>query len=942
MSKKLIINAVEPREVRAAILNNQGEPQNFFIERSEKRYQKGNVYWAKVTSVEQHLQAAFVELERGQHGFLSLSDIMYPDGGGYLITDKKSQKYLDFEIEEKELAEKRVQKQKQKELEQKEKQLAQKENVKEKLKPVLPKVVLAPSAGDMLLGSLDDDGLGESEGERSLSPIIEIDPEHEAQLELDEQKDIEESQEQEIKEDDENGEVEEVVAEKSNTDIPDDETRTEIIDLDSDSYLEETEEEIQETQEAPNEENDPVVHGVQKDSKVFNEQNESVVLDEQKDTESEIEDQKGADLDSKVEQDSDNNLQVQNDEDNESEVETQIITEDDDGSIKYSNSNRRRRHNKKIEELLEVGQYLAVQIVKEGIGKKAPMVTTYLSLAGHYSVMMPGNEKGGVSKQIRNQKERVRLREFLDKAKLPEQCGLIVRTAAETITKKDLITDLKNITNTWKDIKRDVSKAKGTLVLKKEEGLLTRVIREYYNKDIDEIWIDDLNAYEELKDLFSKGMNDQLEKLHHYTENKSIFAHYKLENHLSALFKRKVIIPGGGSLVFDQCEAMLVIDINSGTFKEGTDDDDTASKLNMLACKEIAAQVQMRDVGGIVMIDFVDMKRISQRTKVERELEKCFKGDKAKLNFMHIGALGVMQMSRQRTKDSLRNSVYATCEVCEGTGLVPSRKYSVMGILRAIREVAGRYRNDTIKIEVTQEAALELLNKYKSDVSNIEESFSTIIEVQIKSDLSPGAFNLIQKNNKNQRDKNKNTGDDQNNRKKRNKNNKNFTENNKSNKNSTEKNKNFPDKNKKPESESKSKNSHLERLEKENPGGEPLGILPAGSNPVMDEEKQETTNAPSVEKVEKIESNIDKSKNKSDSDKAENKIIPKNTHKKAPPKKKIDSENKKSEKSDKSDKVDSKKTTASKKTNKETKAKIKKDPKPDDLPKVDETHNSSE
>ncbi len=899
MSKKLIINAVEPREIRAAILNNQGEPQNFFIERSEKRFQKGNVYWAKVTSVEQHLQAAFVELERGQHGFLSLSDIMYPDGGAYLITDKKSQKYLDFEIEEKELAEKKAQKQKEKELAQKE---------KEKIKPVLPKVVLAPSAGDMLLGGLDEGSEEESEGEQSLSPIIEIDPDQEESLESDERVDEEENQEvaaiDEKTEIEEVAKVEDVVVEKNTEGIPDDETRTEIIDLDSDKDAD------PDNQMVDNEAID-----------VATEENEPVELNEEKKSETEIKDNEDTVLEVDNETDgessSENKQDIQNEDDNESEVETQIISEDDDGTIKYSNSNRRRRHNKKIEDLLEVGQYLAVQIIKEGIGKKAPMVTTYLSLAGHYSVMMPGNEKGGVSKQIRNQKERVRLREFLDKAKLPEQCGLIVRTAAESITKKDLVTDLKNITNTWKEIKKDVSKAKGTLVLKKEEGLLTRVIREYYNKDIDEIWIDDSKAYEELKDLFSKGMNDQLEKLHHYDENKSIFAHYKLENHLTALFKRKVIIPGGGSLIFDQCEAMLVIDINSGTFKEGTDDDDTAFKLNMLSCKEIATQVQMRDVGGIVMIDFVDMKRISSRTKVERELEKCFKGDKAKLNFMHIGALGVMQMSRQRTKDSLRNSLYSTCQTCEGTGLVPSKKYSVMGILRAIREIAGRYKNDTIKIQVTQEAALELLNKYKSDVSDIEEVFSTNIEVQIKSDLAPGTFNLIQKNNKNFRDKNKNSGDDQDNRKKRKKNNK-----------------PRPEKNKKPEN--KSKNSHLERLEKENPGGEPLGILPAGANPNMDEEKEGSEGKTGDENVGKTEYKGSEGKCKAGSNKDLNKKDLKKADKKASSKKKNESEDKKI------NKTDDKKISVAKKTNKDSKAKAKKAPKPDDLQKVDETHNSSE
>jgi hypothetical protein len=190
---------------------------------------------------------------------------------------------------------------------------------------------------------------------------------------------------------------------------------------------------------------------------------------------------------------------------------------------------------------------------------------------------------------------------------------------------------------------------------------------------------------------------------------------------------------------------MLVIDVNSGTFREGEDDEDTAFRLNILACKEVARQVQMRDVGGIIMIDFVDMRRISNRNKVEKELEKAFKGDKARLNVMSIGALGVLQMSRQRTKDSLRGSLYSTCSHCDGTGLVPSKTHSAMGILREIRGNLRRFNGSQLKIATTAEMATEMFNLYKSEMVKMEEEENCQILLEIDNLLGHGEFKLLSK-----------------------------------------------------------------------------------------------------------------------------------------------------------------------------------------------------
>lgn len=610
MSKKLIINAIEHREVRAAILDN-GKPINFFIERTEKKHQKGNIYRAKITSIEPHLQAAFVELEHGQHGFLSVSDVLYPDGGISLYQPTK---------------------------------LSEKKHLSRK-------------------------------GKEELSE--------------------DEIKAPEIEEKVEGTEEEEAEKQESDTETDNDTGEDTVAELEGDAVNEVSEVEV-----------DTALMGI---------------------------------------------------EDNEPEDAKEAM----------------KKKNPKIEEILEVGQYLVVQIIKEGIGRKAPMVTTFISMAGHYLVLTPGNERCGISRQVRDQEERSRLKKFMEKAKLPDKCGLIVRTAATSIILKDLQSDLVQLKKNWRELCKSMKKSKSTCVLKKEEGLITRLIRDYGTSDIEEIVIDDPDAFKELNEFFSGGMSERQKCLKLHEEDEPIFTHYKLDESIKVLFKRSAPLPGGGSLIFDQGEAMLVIDINSGTFKEGVDDEDTAFKLNMLACKEIARQVQMRDVGGIIMVDFVDMRRISNRNKVERELEKAFKGDKAKVNITHIGSLGVMEMSRQRTKDSLKNSLYASCRACEGTGLVPSRQYTAFGILRSIREQIRISNTQNIKLFTTNEVAIDLLNYHKSDLIQLEEQMENA-EIQILTDpkVSFGDFYVANRGNRNQKNrkgkaKKQNSEDYQNNKRKK-------------------------------------------------------------------------------------------------------------------------------------------------------------------------------
>lgn len=770
MPKQLIINAIEPREIRAAIIED-GSAANFFVERSTRKFQKGNIYRARVTSIEPHLQAAFVELEKGQHGFLSLSDVIFPDGGISLAKGlpappmpEPSKKKKDGDDQNRNSEKKTGDSSDLAQNGAKSKKDSSNQNndfvifpEPENHEPPAaltfpeppPATRLSQDAGQWLLGissspirnivEIEDEGweLGVEICQR-----LDERPPSDSPTEI--LSDLEQDQ----------AEGEERCPEKNSAaecSPPEKTPETKA----HENSVEDTPAPSELTESVPQSSQEPKTDD-QSESDTEGEQNDSNLDSDDISVDTAIFELDGDEVpettaiekQKSIEQDDD----IDDLEDSENEAKSNggkkgsSKTGRSDGANKKNKHNapqRRRRPNLRIEEVLEIGQYLMVQITKEGIGNKAPMVTTFLSCAGHYMVLTPGGDRSGVSKQVRSPKERKRLREFIEDSPIPERCGLIVRTAAEGIEMEELQNDIRRLSNVWDELRESYKRSSRSGLLRKEDELSTRLVRDYYNQDIEEVWVDAPDVYHDIRDFFKRAIPDELERVKLYEGNRPIFTHHDLNQPLEELFRRRVNLPGGGSLIFDQGEAMLVIDINSGTFKEGDDDEDTAFRLNMLACKELARQIQMRDVGGIIMIDFVDMRRISSRNKVERELEKCFRGDKAKLNIMSIGALGVLQMSRQRTKDSLRGSLYTSCPHCDGSGLVPSKTHSAMGILREIRGNLKRLSGSQIKIATTAEMATEMFNSYKGEIVKMEEEESCQIILDIDPKMGHGQFKLI-------------------------------------------------------------------------------------------------------------------------------------------------------------------------------------------------------
>lgn len=882
MAKQLIINAIEPREVRAAILED-GEPSHFFVERSKRRFQKGNIYRARVTSIEPHLQAAFVELEKGQHGFLGLSDIILPDAGVSLINGLPAPE-MPSNKDEKNTTEETPKKaqEENKEVDSSEETTLEDEPFDEVIieapkKGPKPKAIeLSPVAGDMLLGLESDLN----------SPIQEVTASetNEETTNTEESSDTKsgdtllnvttpESKEQNTDSEVTNVETPIPAPSKGEALLHPEEPEKELaaeekvdsVDLISTSTEEASTPEEAKTEEVASNDDKSDMEDASVDTAIFSVDDVS--------TEPEVE-AEGIDIPSETEgidipdQTEESAGKTESEPEN-SENESASPQKENKARFKPRNKgyrkpqyqhSKRRRPNMKIEDVLEVGQYIVVQITKEGIGNKAPMVSTLLSLAGHYMVLTPGGDRSGVSKQVRVQAERSRLKKFIDDNEIPERCGLIVRTAAEGISEKDLKSDIDNLCTMWSDLQKSFKRLNRSGVIKQEEALASRLVRDYYQQDIEEVWVDDKKTYDEIKNVFEKGMSDQIDRLHFFEEPTPIFYHHKVEAAIKGLFNRRVPLPGGGSLIFDQNEAMLVIDVNSGTFKEGEDDEDTAFKLNLIACKEVSRQVQMRDVGGIVMIDFVDMRRLSNRSKVEKELEKCFKGDKARINIMHIGALGVLQMSRQRTKDSLRANLYSNCPHCDGTGLVPSKTHSAMSILREIRGNIKRYKGGVLKVKTTSDIAIELLNTYKSELSSLEEKEGAQIQIDIDPKLKIGEFSSDNKNLP-KRDQNQKPSENSANKKKRRKRGKKKEE-----ETQTD---NTPAAS--PEQDGVSMTNRLEKMEKDFPSDAGLGIIKA---PKPNEKSTETSSKEDVkkeeiqtEKSDKSSKEVAKSKEVSDTNK---------------------------------------------------------------------------
>ena len=405
----------------------------------------------------------------------------------------------------------------------------------------------------------------------------------------------------------------------------------------------------------------------------------------------------------------------------------------------YLNGNT---HEDSIKQLIKEGDEIIVQVEKEERGNKGAALSSFISLAGRYLVLMPNNPKaGGISRQISG-KVREEMKQIIAGLNLPKNMSVIVRTAGLGKGADDLQNDLDHLLDIWKSIQEQNKKRPSPCLVHQEAGVVTRAVRDYLRDDIGEVWIDSENAYDEAANFIKAVMPTQLSKLRKYTDYEPMFARFGIERQIETAYQREVRLPSGGSIVIDQTEALVAIDINSSKSTKGSDVAETAYHTNLEAADEIARQLRLRDMGGLIVIDFIDMNDPRHQKDVEKRLIEATRHDRARVQFSEISKFGLMQMSRQRLRPSLEESTGYICPRCHGNGMIRDLRSLSLSIMRQIEQIALKERMGEIQAEVPTDIAAFLLNEKRESLVYLEQDSGARITILPHAHLESPNFSL--------------------------------------------------------------------------------------------------------------------------------------------------------------------------------------------------------
>jgi len=394
-----------------------------------------------------------------------------------------------------------------------------------------------------------------------------------------------------------------------------------------------------------------------------------------------------------------------------------------------------RRERPPIQKCFRRGQEVMVQITREGVGTKGPTLTTYLSIPGRYLVMMPGMSRLGVSRKIEDEEERRRMRDLLAELKLPKDMGFILRTAGIDRNKRDVQRDLNYLHRLWKMVARRVRSTRAPAELYQESDLVIRTIRDVFTTDFDKIIVDKPQTAAKVNEFLRIAMprtTDNIVEV--YQAREPIFHHYKVEEQIEAIHSRHVKLPSGGSIVIDSTEALVAIDVNSGKFRSVNDEEELAYQTNIEAADEIARQLRLRDLGGLIICDFIDMHLDRHKRAVEKRLRDELKKHKERARILRLSRFGLIEMTRQRQGPSIKRGVYTDCPHCKGSGLVKTPESMTLHVLRNIQMIVDREDVKKVYVTVSPDVANELQNRKRTALHEIESE--TGIAIIIRSDLT--------------------------------------------------------------------------------------------------------------------------------------------------------------------------------------------------------------
>ena len=677
MAKKMLIDATHAEETRVVVVDGN-KVEEFDFESENKRQLAGNIYLAKVTRVEPSLQAAFVDYGGNRHGFLAFSEI-HPDYYQIPVADREA--LLE---EERAYAEAMAAEDDKPKTRRRRRSRSRSKAEETKSDDAVATKEIDQSASGMDVIDLDDGGSDADEGHSPMDLVAETpveEPVDDATVE----------------------------AAEDTADAPAAEAEAT-----SDEAAQEAEASEEEVAEAVDADKAPAADAEAQDSAAGDDADKADDAGEDSD-----------DADSDDEDDEDAPLEA-------SEKDDQIERVADDDSTEEIRPRRKPRPKRyKIQEVIKVRQILLVQVVKEERGNKGAALTTYLSLAGRYCVLMPNTARGGgISRKITNAADRKKLKEIAAEIDVPKGAGLIVRTAGAKRTKTEIKRDYEYLQRLWEQVRELTLESIAPAKIYEEGNLIKRTIRDLYSREIDEVFVEGEAGYRVAKDFMKMIMPSHAKNVKHYQDAMPLFARYQVESYLSGMFNPTVQLKSGGYIVIGVTEALVAIDVNSGRATKEGSIEETALKTNLEAAEEVARQLRLRDLAGLIVIDFIDMDERRNNNAVEKRMKDKLKTDRARIQVGRISGFGLMEMSRQRLRPGMIEATTQPCNHCHGTGLIRSDDNLALNILRQLEEEGVRRRSREVLVKAPIGIVNFLMNNKREHIAQIEARYGMSVRIE--------------------------------------------------------------------------------------------------------------------------------------------------------------------------------------------------------------------